>query len=281
MNKKTGYITYLKNNLISKLFSSRMLLVLVVQIIFHDRYLRSLRNLAVQYDEQVSPFVFPLLCGGLTFTLLFGFCVLYMFSDVPYMNRKEMYYLIRCGRRGWVCIQEITIACMSIAMIVSGFLFDMVRLFPYISFADKWDKVQLSLAYGSITATGVGSEMAILQMYSPWQLLLWGLGMGILVVNLIGRIMYTCSLLFRRLTAVIVGFILALMPIICANSSNMWSFVYYISPISWIYPGYYIHAISVPDMVYKVVVCIGGCAICTVIDNLVIQKRDFDWNMEE
>lgn len=281
MTKGMGFLRYIRSNLASKLFSGRMLVVCLVQFLFHDSFLQSLFGVAKKYDETVSPFLFPLQCANLTFTLIFGFCVLYMYSEVPFMNQKEMYCIARSGRYKWLFVQELTITILSFVLILFSFLIDIVRLLPRVSFEDAWGRIEHSIAYGSISADGVGFEMAVLQMYSPWRMLLFGFVMGFLVVNLVGHIMYTCSLLFHRLTAVVVGSVLALMPITTYNTSNMLWFVYYISPFSWMTPGYRIHSISIPDMAYKLTVCLAGTAVCLIIDSIVMKKRDFDWNMEE
>lgn len=281
MIKTKGSISYINNTVKMKIFSLRLLVVCLIQGIFHDSYGREISLFAKEYHECVSPFLFPLMCGNLTFIMIFGFCVLYMYSEVPFMNQKEMYCIARTGRYKWLFAQEITITLLAVFLIMYSFLIDIVRLFPRVSFADAWDRIEMSLAYGTISADGVAFEMDLLQMYSPWSMLLYGSVMGFLVVNLVGHMMYTLSLVFSRLVAVVVGSVLALMPIVTFNSSNMYAIVYYISPFSWISPGYLIRSISVPDMAYKVLFCVIGVIVCVGIDCIVMRKRDFEWNMEE
>lgn len=200
-----GYIRYVISNVRSKVVSVRMLLVCVIQLIFHDLYVHGILQLAKQYDDKVSPVLFPLMCGGLVFIMIFAFCVMYMNSEVPFMNQKEMYCIIRTGRYKWLSAQEITITILAFCLVVFSYLIDIVRLFPRISFVDKWDRILVSLSYGMISAEGVHLEMDLLQMYSPWNLFLYGTVMGFLVVNLVGHLVYTISLRFHRAVAVVVA----------------------------------------------------------------------------
>lgn len=281
MTKNMRYFGYLRSNIASKVFSIRTLVICLVQFIFHDSVVRSISRLSSQYDEPVSPFLFPLMCGSLVFVMIFGFCVLYLFSEVPYMNRKEMYYVIRGGRYKWLFAQEITIMVLSFLLVIYSFVIDIVRLFPRLSFADTWDRIEMSLAYGTISADGVVFEMDLLQMYSPLAIMTYGLVMGFFVVDLVGHIMYTLSLVFHRLVAVVAGSVLALMPIVTFNTSYIFRFVYYISPFSWISPGYIVRSASVPDLTYKISACVLGTIVCIVVDCVAIKDRDFEWNMEE
>lgn len=281
MTKDMGYFRYLRSNITSKIFSIRVLVICLVQFLFHDSVVRSINTLSLQYDEDVSPFLFPLMCGSLVFIMIFGFCVLYLFSEVPYMNQKELYYIIRSGRFKWLFAQEITITVLAFFLIVYSFLIDIIRLFPHLSFADTWDRIEMSLAYGTLSADEVLFEMDILQMYSPFEIMLYGSVMGFLVVHFVGHLMYTLSLVFHRLVAVLVGSILALMPIVTFNTSYIFRFVYYVSPFSWISPGYIVRSVSVPNLVYKIAACLAGAIICICVDCIVIKKRDFDWTVEE
>ncbi len=281
MTKDMGYFRYLRGNITSKIFSIRILVICLVQFLFHDSVVRSINTLSLQYDEDVSPFLFPLMCGSLVFIMIFGFCVLYLFSEVPYMNQKELYYIIRSGRFKWLFAQEITITVLAIFLIVYSFLIDIIRVFPHLSFADTWDRIEMSLAYGTLSTDEVLFEMDILQMYSPFEIMLYGSVVGFLVVNFVGHLMYTLSLVFHRLVAVLVGSILALMPIVTFNTSYIFRFVYYVSPFSWISPGYIVRSVSVPNLVYKIAACLAGAIICICVDCIVIKNRDFDWTVEE
>lgn len=281
MNKIIQYGKYIRNNTISKIFSSRMLVIGLIQLFFQDTFLKTFYEYAKQYKENVYPFIFSLICGNLTFIMIFGFCVLYMYSDAPFMNQKEMYNIVRCGRYKWLFSQEIMISNLASFLVIYNYLIEVIRLFPRLSFANQWDRITMSLSYGTISADIAGFEMSVLQKYSPWMSALYGIGMGILAVNLVGHIMFTFSLLISRMTAVLVGSFFAIMPIITYNSSNIYGWVYYVSPFSWISPGYIVRSVSVPNLVYKIAACLVGAIICICVDCIVIKNRDFDWTVEE
>ena len=281
MNKEIRYSRYIKNNVISKVFSARMAVICLIQLIFQDMFLNSISVLAKTYSENVYPFIFSLLCGNLTFVMIFGFCVLYMYSEAPFMNQKELYNIVRTGRYKWLVSQEISITILAVFLILYSYLIEAIRLCPRVSFSNHWDRIELSLSYGTISSDIMGFEMSVLQKYSPWMVALYGIVMGVLVVNVVGHIMYTMSLLLNRVAAVLVGSFFAVMPIISNNSSNVYGWVYYLSPFSWMTPGYIIRSVSVPDFIYKLSTCLIGTFVCIVVDFLLMKKRDFDWNMEE
>ena len=197
------------------------------------------------------------------------------------MNQKELYNIVRTGRYKWLVSQEISITILAVFLILYSYLIEAIRLCPRVSFSNQWDRIELSLSYGTISSDIMGFEMSVLQKYSPWMVALYGIVMGVLVVNVVGHIMYTMSLLLNRVAAVLVGSFFAVMPIISNNSSNVYGWLYYLSPFSWMTPGYIIRSVSVPDFIYKLSTCLIGTFVCIVVDFLLMKKRDFDWNMEE
>ena len=84
-----------------KLLSPRTFSLLIVVLFFFYTRLSPLREFAAMVDYNVTPWIFPFLLSNLSFQLTIAFCGAYFFSDVPYMQYKEMYQMIRCGRRKW------------------------------------------------------------------------------------------------------------------------------------------------------------------------------------
>ena len=84
-----------------KLLSPRTFSLLIVVLFFFYTRLSPLREFAAMVGYNVTPWIFPFLLSNLSFQLTIAFCGAYFFSDVPYMQYKEMYQMIRCGRRKW------------------------------------------------------------------------------------------------------------------------------------------------------------------------------------
>lgn len=282
MIKKVGYyVRYIFGLTRDKILSFRMLIAVLVLFVFHDNYIRELAELTSEYQVKVVPFVLSFLCNEMAFTLIFGFCVLYVFSGTPYMNSREMYFIARSGRIKWGLAQSASVFLTSVIFVVVNFIIDIIRLFPNITFENEWDKLSFTLAFGSIEPNSVGFDMNVLVDYSPYNIAIYSFCMSVLVVNMIGQLMYAVSLLANRTVAVLIGAVISIMSIVANNTANMYSAVYFLSPISWISRSKNVFALKLPDEKYMFLAAIIVWLLCIITVMFRVRTVDFDWKEEE
>ena len=264
-----------------KLFSSRMLIAVLVLAIFHDSGIKELAEFGAEFDLGVSPFLLSFLFGKLTFCIIFGFCVMYVFSGTPYMNSRELYFIARAGRKKWCMAQQISIFLASIGFVIINFLIDIIRLFPHVSFEDNWDRISFTVAYGTMGQNTAVLDISVMDKYSPYELAIYSFVIGVLVVNLIGQLMYAVSLITNRTVAVLLGGIIAIMPIIARSTARMYSLVYFLSPISWISRTRDLWAIKLPDEKFMCIAAILVWFVCAVMSLIRVNVVEFEWREEE
>ena len=64
-------------------------------------YNHPLRELTYSIKYPVTWCVFPFMISNLSFLILFWFGIIYINSDIPYMQHSNMYQIIRTGRISW------------------------------------------------------------------------------------------------------------------------------------------------------------------------------------
>ena len=124
-----------------KLLSPRTFSLLIVVLFFFYTRLSPLREFAAMVDYNVTPWIFPFLLSNLSFQLTIAFCGAYFFSDVPYMQYKEMYQMIRCGRRKWAIAHIISILEVSVVLSLTMIVISILLLIPRLSLSFQWGEV--------------------------------------------------------------------------------------------------------------------------------------------
>lgn len=281
IKKLVCYIRYVFGLTCDKILSYRMLITVLVLVMFHDFYLRGMSALAAEYEVDVVPFLMTFLCGRMIFSIIFGLCILYIFSEAPYMNRKEMYFVARTGRVKWGIAQSISIFITSVVFIAVNFLIDIIRLIPNVSFENKWDKLSFSLAFGEIGPNEAGIAINEIVRYSPYQVALYGFVMGVLVANLIGQLMYAVSILFNRVVAMFIGAVISIMSVVARNTAGQYAWVYFLSPVSWTTRGRSVFARKLPEESFMIGASLIVWLICVMVVVIKVRGVDFDWKEED
>ena len=88
-------------NTVLKCFNSKMAVFIILMLVTSRSYLNPLREFSVAVNYPVSWCVFPFVMCSFTYLIIFWFGVIYVNSDVPFMQHVNMYHAIRSGRRQW------------------------------------------------------------------------------------------------------------------------------------------------------------------------------------
>lgn len=282
INKTKACTKYIWNLTLQKIFSIRMLIVLIVLYIFRDVYIiRDLRQFCMDYDCNMVPIFIPFLVNCFDYIFVFGFCILYLFSDIPFMNRWEMYYINRIGRKNWIICKIISLLFVSAIFMCINYIMDLVMMFPYIDIGNDWDRLTVSLANGALVWDGNIFSPKIINFYSPVQIGMHSYMFGSFIIFMIANCMFAISITINREIAILFGGMIATMPIAAYNSKFVLPYIYFFSPLNWISVIDSRFAYYLPNNKY-VISIIMLCLVMTVV--LLVYKinnKDFVWGRED
>ena len=137
-----------------------------------------------------------------------------LFSDVPFMQNKNMYQVIRTGRMRWAAGQISVIFAQAFLLMAVNALFPMLLLAGSCEYTLEWGKL-----YHTLALTG-GSEAyrllfafsyEAMQRFSPLELLGLTVLIGTLVIAFVGLLMFAVSLYINRSVAVTLAFLMVVM----------------------------------------------------------------------
>lgn len=237
--------------------------------------------------ENITPWLMPILLDHKTFATYYGFIVCYMFSDVPFMNRTELYWILREGRKLW-CLEKIAVIVMeAVTLALLAMLLPLCFFIPNIQFSWEWGKVIYSLGFSNYASVQyniyVGSS-TIVTRYTPLQAMLLCFGLVVLVSVFVGLLLFIISLYGNRLMAIAVGVALMTMQLMIYAAPTFGRFSY-ITPFYWCrlstIGNYNMFGWYYPSLCYILLVSIIGGILCAFGIFRRTKHMEYVWNNEE
>ena len=161
---------------------------------------------------------------------------MYFFSEVPYMQSKQLYSIMRMGRKKWLLDKLLRILVTSLSLVLLEVLLIVVVLLPQIEWNLDWGKVWYSLALSDAAVqydVSIIVPYQIVNAYTPMQAMGKTLLLMFLVTAFIGFFMYVWSLYFSRSSSVFAASILCVMTLVFANLSGRVDVLAFITPLEW------------------------------------------------
>ena len=188
-----------------KITSVRFLSAVVLMVALICAVASGIDRLMADTGERITPWMAPHFFDNVYFVTFYGFIVCYMYSDVPFMNRRELYKILREGRLSW-CIEKIvSIILQAFTLVVLTIAASILVFVPMIKFDWEWGKIIYTMAFSdNIYEYALFSNLSnvILIKYTPIQAMLLCFFMVWLVSSLIGLLMFAISLYMNRIFAV-------------------------------------------------------------------------------
>lgn len=282
-------IKFAKQEYIARICSTKTLVLLFLQAYVIHIYLKPVIRYAEDVNYPPSPWCFPFLFSNIYFLLLFILGMIYFFSDVPFMQYRNMYQVIRTGRKTWAVGEILSITFQSVFIMVFQFLVSILCLLGHCRWETGWGKL-----YHTAALTNADEYYGFLfyfpyeaiQKWEPFQLIVFTLFMGTLVLSFLGILMYTVSLFLNRTIAVTLGVFIAVMifivegvhPLIRAKTAMF-------SPASYLMTALFgtkIHDSPVlPTINYMITVLVTGILFMAMFIIWNIKKVEFEWSKED
>ena len=278
-----GGLEYIKKICSVRFFSAVVLMAALVCAIASG-----IDRLMIDTGEWVTPWMAPHFFDNKFFVTFYGFIVCYLFSDVPFMNRSELYFVMRKGRRVWCMEKVFAIVMQAFSFGALTMLASVLVFVPRLRFETEWGKIIHTLAYsGNLLEYNIigNPSPVILSKYTPLQAMLVCFVLVGLVSSMIGLLMFAISLYGSRMAAVSVCVILTAFNL----AEGMFitsSWLPYVTPFNWCRMGLHGEPVFLDIQYYpSVPFCLGMCgiAIVFIIVSIIWKSRrmEFVWNQED
>lgn len=242
-----------------------------------------------EVKHPVSWCVFPFLLTSHVFLSLFWFGIIYINSDIPFMQYHGMYQIIRTGRIKWVFGNIAGVFIRSFLAASLTAICSILPLLPSIEWTNEWGKV-----FRTIASTGAAEAYRfrfriyyeIFNVYTPLQLICITILVVSLIATFLAMLMYVVSVYMNRAMAVAAGTLMCIMMFLAKNVhvSIKYKFALFI-PAVWAEVagiatpdlGYY----WLPPLWYMFLVLLTGICICTILVLLRVKHMELDWVNED
>lgn len=274
---------YLSEMLLWRFGSGKTFVWLCLNLVYMDIYMAPVRAFAFAVGIKATPYFLPFLLSDVYYLSIFMLSVLYFFSDVPFLGRRQMYIIIRMGRERWNTYNCIYILIAGFMIWLAAFGLNVLLLGGQVRFAPEWGKVIGTLA---MTDAGVQTQQMIalpygtIANYEPIEFLMLSWLLSGLAISAVGMCMYCISLFAGRICSAVAGSVLVILPGIAAYLFA--TPLNYVSPVSWMRIGVFKSGqiMRMPTMQYMIIVLIALLGIFVMVCNWKVKRMDFEWSEE-
>ncbi len=272
---------------INKICSTRFISAAFLLLALSCCMTSGIGRLMQETNERITPWMAPHFFNNRYFVTFYGLIICYLFSDVPFMNRSELYFIMRKGRPVW-CMEKMLLIVMqaftfsALAIIASVLVFA-----PMVQFDEGWGKIIHTLAYSQnmygYPLMCIPSTIIMIN-YTPIKAMLMCFVLVGLVSSMVGLLMMFLSLYANRLVAVAVTVVVTGLTL-ADNSFITMSWPPYVTPFNWCRMGLYEEAIFLTRYYPSLQTCLCICSVVMVVCIIGIlfktKHMEFDWNKEE
>ncbi len=279
-----NFLTEYKKRIFSDRFICAIALMLVLLLTHYSGTVRFLEAKNVN----ITPWAAVSLLNFSFDTTIFGFIVCYMYSDIPFMNREELPFLLRKGRIKWYIDKLLAIILQAITFVFITFISCALCFIPRLEFSLEWGKVFKTLARSTVgseySAMQVSSEM--IRKYKPIEAMLLSFAITATVVIMVGILVFTIALVINRVAGMVVGMCLSTLSLASDNmiTHTIIPHVIYLCPFSWCDIGRFdvkFFKVQYGTFESYMTICAIVITICVVVGLLRIRKAEFNWNRED
>lgn len=272
-----------------RILNRRNALLIVLLFFLFRIYLAPIRNFSNNANQSALPWVLPFLLTDIYFLILFMTAVVYFFSNVPFMNRWNNFYMLRCGKGKWLKEQVLYIIISAFVITGVSCILTTISLYPQLKIGKGWGSVLYTLAQtnaGDVYGLFWKISAQYISKHSSFEAMLMTIVIMLLGVTFIGVLMFLCGLFGQGLISIAVPTaIIAYSHVTVAMGEFTQKKLSMTSPISWmrvadydiVRSGYKI----APPFLYAVCVYVGLILILIFLCCLRLRKMDFIWNDEE
>lgn len=264
----------IKCNFAGWFINYKIYLVFLLLVIFVLDNYTSLFAFARQARYRVSPYLFPFCFTHPFMRIVIFSCVIFLFSDAPFITDFQLLFLSRTGKRKWYLAQMLYLGICCLLLTAFLAVLPVIRNITMIAFVKDWGRVIETLAGGQYDIIQPVSYDMV-SRYSACQVMIYTVSVSILLMLLLGMILYLCNVLFsNRSIGVLISAALVLLDwfvYLTGNHMLLW-----ISPVSWIQISNmaYAREWEYPSVTFSVICLIGLDIVLLLSAFFVSTKKD-------
>lgn len=274
------------NDAVNNFFSKRLLVFCIFQYSILHYYISTVKHFSIMADYPATPWILPFIGQNVYCLFVYGISVVYFYSNIPFMQKHEMYVLMRQGRKRWIFTKILRTCLSAIMLSIIEFALSVLILLPRIELDAKWGKL-----YNSLAMTSAGTDYGV-KIFFPYEiinensairtlLIFWTV--LFVVTGLIGMIMFVLSIYINRTAAVVSGTFFSVLPVVFANLYLHKEWIGFISPLSWLdlLLLYGKMCKKHPSFLQIIIVTVILIPILSIASLKGMQLKDLSWTNEE
>lgn len=216
---------------IKTVISWRFFTVLCFFIVLGNDFSDMMRFYIAGTNNKVTSWLLPVALSNRYMLLLFMWSVVFLFSDIPHIDRQHQYTIIRIGYHRWIQSQFLTIALLSILLVFIFWGALLICLGDCVSFSLEWGTV-LSNPAVPYDASGEGMYI-VATTYNPIEATLMTVAYSVLVCMFLGTLITAFNIFYHYSIGVLVSSAFALLDYFIFLFLNDSALALWVSPISW------------------------------------------------
>lgn len=201
-------------------------LLLLISIFIYD-YMKDIISFSDSVNYKISPWSFPLLFNQKYMRCIINIGVLFLFCDVPIINKNYYYIISRSGENCWIISQTLYIFFMSGLYYFFILIISILINISHVEFTTEWGKVFQTLGSGYNIGYKTYTSLLIIHYFSPLQATFFTFLLNWLSSSLIGIIISSCNMILKgKINGIIISSFLVFFDL----------FVVYFPRLSWFSP---------------------------------------------
>ena len=285
--------SYLKNASVIKILNSKTITFIILYVLFIWNMSKPYLKFVIEKGEGMTWCIFPFLMTSYYLIGMFYFGIIYINSDVPFMQYENLYQVIRTGRKRWALYQLTGIFIRSVFITFAVVIGSIIPFIGHLLISNDWGKVAYTLANTRRLDGFYKENMVMFRFYpeavmkfTPVKLMLVTMLICMLITTLIGVLIYFISLYLGKIMAVSLSFASVILLYVVENTMPAARLAAAkLVPFYWIEVAL-MHTKNngytrLPSLGYMITVLIVVIAILSLLIYRKIMKMEFYWENED
>lgn len=288
-------LQYTMKTSVQKIFSIKFVFFCIAFLILSWTYDQPYLRFVQEKGHPISWCIFPFYMSSWGILSIFYFGIVYINSDVPFMQHVNMYQVIRTGRRRWAIGQIGSISIRSFFVVTISAVAALLPFIGNIELSGEWGKVVKTLA-SSRASEHFGFETGqvidfrffyeILREFTPVELMLITILICTLICTFLGVLMLFLSLFAGKIFAVAGALVFVVALFVVENIYGEWKLI-----VAHFVPTYWAEvALSatpasgryrLPSFTYMFTFLVAAILVMSVMIYWKVKCMEFNWENED
>lgn len=224
-------------DIIKTLKNPKSWIIILLCFFFLSSDTREIREIAVQYDLGVSPYVYPIFMTSWQGRMYALILIVMLMSEAPFYNGSELFVNIRINRYKWFTSKLIYIVSLSVVFQIMMIIMSVLVFGTYVGWDNQWgDVITTYIRYiqGMTSAGGYIKGVDIVSL-NPMKIMGYEFVLMVLISIIIGLLTFVLNGVLKSFLGTVIMGVLVLFDIYLVDLSGIAGVnLKYSLPTSWI-----------------------------------------------